>query len=1682
MGKALPLGEDAQEPRLELGAFGKHPGWDDHIQAPELIHAALEPLRRALYLEGIGGAIDTGLWANLADEERLDRFDHVFIWRTPRDIYLGRMWSSTDGKGRSRYPMVACAWCSGYPLPWLLENVLPLLEDIESRCKATESADDVRVAVVGARQRLRELGAGASRVAEPLAPNPRALAEIADRPEMGPDHQGVHRILYVVAREMATYATRVRSETAFARAGSFRAQQIRVPDCAPSKNQALLLWLGFFLDQLDPSAPMLVFGPMDQPWVDLVVGEPDVQQFLCVKASRKTVPLASDIPYTLDPDLVARFETEIIQSRQGETPEAPRRKPLARPKAPKPTPRPAPAPTGEKRSPLRFLRRLWPLLIVAAVAAGILAIPFGSDAPPEKNGKTTALAPENGEQWRALCLHTHYWFARFHRTLDEERRDRWLADPVLREAMQALVDADGADRELDPRRIAGLSGGDLRRLATAPPRDMAARAGDVAAALQIAQGISSAYLGKLRALRTEWRKQDWTGPAAMLDAAVEPLSHPIPDAVNGKMMARAFDMDRKGPLGVITARMATLRDAQNAADQLGPEAGKQVRAQVRALVACAEDVVSLAASLDTAATALEPVAVAGRDMQALRARIEKTGGKALGETFERCVRSSVTTAADLAALGAALDGVKKRAAAIADQLGAARDASQAVTRIAGEKAGARLWDLAVGKARAASEFTAFSVAVAKAHEAIASIVEQLGALPKAGEALAFLGDAPQRLRDQQVRQAVEGAEDLAQAAVRIAAVGRASAEAAKAAEPVAAIHKEFGAAADPILAQFQQYVVAEVARAESLAALAATLRAAAVASEGALGVVRGDWKTRIERERFQKESTVHRAFKGKGKLTATVLADWAREARGYVRLRPDDDPRRDAAYWADALDDLRWRIALLSGHTDAKKKALGQTCAQELAAIERQIAGGRGLPWTTVNEASIRKVAVECRTKHQSLRDRLRDVVEPPEEWLPRVRQLTTVGESAAVDAEWVKRRDAIVLPTITAAELRTPAGRYEKRWVAVRKLQTLLTQLAETKALPHGLPDVPGVPAESPTRRGLVRRVEAEREKALAAVAGGIAWQDDGGVPMPGLLPDWAKAAEGYAKFRNDAAGLLVGLGRVEKLLDAGYLLTDPPDDGLATAAQAYAQCRTHPLFAGLEPPVAARVAALEEVMGLGREPLIERAVARKKGGAPEILIALWQRLGKSADWPATADELAVEAAVRADLRAFADTVKGRDEARARALGVSLDREGPRRWAVALNRLVQGADAEVLDDAGLAKVLDVREAFGVRLRALDPLTQLRVRLLDLRRAAGALPRNAAKADVDKVAKAFVDESVGLPKKLLAQTDVTRLLGRLNVLVVEKEQTDPGAGLKKAGPGGCMFASQWKARVYEGGQAIVFTWGGKGHALKFVRVRPKGAPACYLCTTEVSVGLFIDGFKVTGKWADATGLLHAFEETTRPKGPRTWVWKGRNTKVVALAPGWMYKGPEVPAPTVRHPLNYVSAGGALYFASLLGCRLPTVSEWRAASDEHADRQRNLRDATWRRQLEAVRERVARRPALRPVWPDHDIFWPPGVVGLRHDRAQVVSNGSDEVLWLAPVGNGAVFRHLVGNVAELVRTDATDVHKEAEALHTWKRADYPNLDNVRTDSFRVIGGSALSPPELWDGKAKPFHTAWPVDQR
>ena len=133
-----------RKPAIYLGAYGKHPGWDDHIDDIGLETESLLLAKQVLYVDGIGGQIDSGEWDKLHENQRLAEFKHIILWKRGNAFLLGRIWSSRDGKNRTKYPMIACTHCVSVPLPWGLTNVLPALEEVERLCKSTSSAEEVR--------------------------------------------------------------------------------------------------------------------------------------------------------------------------------------------------------------------------------------------------------------------------------------------------------------------------------------------------------------------------------------------------------------------------------------------------------------------------------------------------------------------------------------------------------------------------------------------------------------------------------------------------------------------------------------------------------------------------------------------------------------------------------------------------------------------------------------------------------------------------------------------------------------------------------------------------------------------------------------------------------------------------------------------------------------------------------------------------------------------------------------------------------------------------------------------------------------------------------------------------------------------------------------------------------------------------------------------------------------------------------------------------------------------------------------------------------------------------------------------------------------------------------------------------------------------------------------------------
>jgi formylglycine-generating enzyme required for sulfatase activity len=299
-----------------LAAFGKHPGWDDHVEDLGLETQSLNLAKTIFYVNGIGGQIDSGAWEKLDSSQQVAAFNHVFVWQRSGQILLGRLWSSSDGKGRTRYPMVVCLQFAGVTLGWALKQGLPALAALAEGCAKATTAEEVRSLLSQKRAALREAIQAADGKGEYAPVTPELLHKTLQSPADG-NSEAFLRVLYQMKSQLGAFAPG--KFNARANPAATRAQQVRVPAAGLSPDQALLFWTRFFLTHVDASVPLLLTLPLEAEWLDATVGEPESHEFFSLRASPKAVPLVSEVPYNLDTTFRTKAGAFLDGFQRGET-------------------------------------------------------------------------------------------------------------------------------------------------------------------------------------------------------------------------------------------------------------------------------------------------------------------------------------------------------------------------------------------------------------------------------------------------------------------------------------------------------------------------------------------------------------------------------------------------------------------------------------------------------------------------------------------------------------------------------------------------------------------------------------------------------------------------------------------------------------------------------------------------------------------------------------------------------------------------------------------------------------------------------------------------------------------------------------------------------------------------------------------------------------------------------------------------------------------------------------------------------------------------------------------------------------------------------------------------------------------------------------------------------------------
>lgn len=617
-------------------------------------------------------------------------------------------------------------------------------------------------------------------------------------------------------------------------------------------------------------------------------------------------------------------------------------------------------------------------------------------------------------------------------------------------------------------------------------------------------------------------------------------------------------------------------------------------------------------------------------------------------------------------------------------------------------------------------------------------------------------------------------------------------------------------------------------------------------------------------------------------------------------------------------------------------------------------------------------------------------------------------------------------------------------------------------------------------------------RERAIEAAVRPV--EDRGGIPNSEAdLALATKEKAALVALAEEVRSLLSQAGRIEQLLSRASLY-DERTDGVSVKTLLEA-IEGSPRLADLEAAVEVVVERARRLRAANGASGVAAAVAglRDTGGDPgraSEAITYWRTL-RGAGYPADAAQIAeapglVNQQVLPALRGIGDKARGEQLAGEVVEALRGD------WFAFVHEKA-GGDALAVDAAfGAAQAYGLSEQdLDTRLEPFAKFNRERWKLL------GSLDSVASIPDRNQQIARFQQITAGLQG--VAQS--LGVAGRADVqdLFTNKRKLAPYlagkfSNFEEVGPATPGVAARWKMEAQDEDNGLWAEYSLGGHRLRFQRVGEGEEPASFVCTSEVSVGLFQSVMQTAGAWPDVRGKLTMLPRNDQRKGPRAWVWDDAGLAMGISQPtsgadlngrGWFRvlpgdinaaNGPQValypqgrepPPPSAASPMNYVSTDGALFMAALMGCRVPTADEWAQAA-RLGGGVANRRDSVWqgqhahlRSQLDAAAERDRMSLQNNLPWPGADVFLPPEATSTpaASDGDPAVTQ-SDSTLWFQPVTEGTTaFENLEGNVAEIVLANEAayvraPVPPKEGLLGTIKGA-------VKSADVRVVGASALS---------------------
>jgi hypothetical protein len=262
---------DRLEQPVQLAGFGKHPAWDDHIDDLGLTTETLVITRRILYSEGIASQLASGAWHQLEETGHAIEFDHRFVWSREAQSVIGGIWASSDGKGRAHFPMIVCLQI-GIDGWHAIHRFLELVEDLGTTCQKTKDQQNFRAVFSDAQLRVGS----------------HADSDLETRPHdiYGLREEAILNGMIALSQGVGNY------QKEGVRRG-VRSVHFRLPAISPRAKDSLEFWAGYLETQLDLRSPCLTIASAGLGPVDIIAGEPDANDFFCLRAAETRLPMTS---------------------------------------------------------------------------------------------------------------------------------------------------------------------------------------------------------------------------------------------------------------------------------------------------------------------------------------------------------------------------------------------------------------------------------------------------------------------------------------------------------------------------------------------------------------------------------------------------------------------------------------------------------------------------------------------------------------------------------------------------------------------------------------------------------------------------------------------------------------------------------------------------------------------------------------------------------------------------------------------------------------------------------------------------------------------------------------------------------------------------------------------------------------------------------------------------------------------------------------------------------------------------------------------------------------------------------------------------------------------------------------------------------------------------------------------